>query len=80
MRHIALINTFRYLLTEQAARGHLECIAGSLRPGGIYVLGLHLMRFGCRQKRTSDCWTQRRCETKITVMVRVTSHRSPPPD
>jgi SAM-dependent methyltransferase len=65
-----LINTFRYLLTEQAARGHLECIAGSLRPGGIYVLGLHLMPLGA-DKENSDCWTQRRCETKVTVMVRL---------
>jgi SAM-dependent methyltransferase len=65
-----VINTFRYLLTEQAARGHLECIAGSLRPGGIYVLGLHLLPLGA-DKENSDCWTQRRCETKVTVMVRL---------
>jgi hypothetical protein len=32
------------LLTEQAARDHLERIAISLRPGGIYVLGMHLLR------------------------------------
>src|SRR6266513_3851290 len=25
-----VVNTFRHLLTEQAARGHLECIAGRL--------------------------------------------------
>src|SRR6266446_1874008 len=37
------VNTFRHLLTEQAARGHLECVAGSLCPGGIYLLGLHLL-------------------------------------
>ena len=65
-----VINTFRYLLTEQAARGHLECIAGSLRPGGIYVLGLHLLPLG-GDKEDSDCWTQRRGETKVTVTVRL---------
>ena len=65
-----VINTFRYLLTEQAARGHLECIAGSLRPGGIYVLGLHPLPLGADQEN-SDCWTQRRCETKVTVTVRL---------
>src|SRR5216683_3112258 len=54
------VNTFRHLLTEQAARSHLECIAGSLRPGGIYVLGLHLLPLG-GDKEDSDCWTQRRC-------------------
>jgi SAM-dependent methyltransferase len=36
------INSFRHLLTEAAARSHLECIAQSLRKGGVYVLGLHL--------------------------------------
>jgi SAM-dependent methyltransferase len=65
-----VINTFRYLLTEQAARGHLECIAGSLRPGGIYVLGLHLLPLG-GHKEDSDCWTQQRCETKVTVTVQL---------
>ena len=65
-----VINTFRYLLTEQAARGHLECIAGSLRPGGIYVLGLDLLASG-GDKEDSGCWTQRRCETKVTVTARL---------
>ena len=62
-----LINTFRHLLTEQAARAHLECIAGSLRPGGIYVLGHASVAIGCRQREDSDCWTQRRGKTKVTV-------------
>src|SRR5437879_4439212 len=59
-----VVDTFRHLLTEQAARSHLECIAHSLRLGGIYVLGLHLLPFGA-DKENSDCWTQRRCETKV---------------
>ena len=65
-----VVNTFRHLLTEQAARGHLECIAGSLRPGGIYVLGLHLLASG-GDKEDSGCWTQRRCKTKVTVTARL---------
>ncbi|MCA9191215.1 MAG: class I SAM-dependent methyltransferase [Planctomycetales bacterium] len=36
------INSFRHLPTEEAAMGHLQCVANLLRPGGIYVLGLHL--------------------------------------
>lgn len=36
------INSFRHLRTEQQARSHLKCVADSLRPGGLYVLGLHL--------------------------------------
>jgi SAM-dependent methyltransferase len=69
-----VLNTFRYLLAEQAARGHLECIAGSLRPGGIYVLGLHVLPLG-GDKEDSDCWTQRRRETKVSVTGRVRTER-----
>lgn len=38
-----LINTFRHLPTDEAAAGHLRSIARALSPGGIYVLGLHLL-------------------------------------
>lgn len=34
-----LIDSFRHLLTEEAARGHLRGVARALRPGAIYVLG-----------------------------------------
>jgi SAM-dependent methyltransferase len=37
-----MINSFRHLLTEEAAQGHLRCVASALRRGGLYVLGLHL--------------------------------------
>ena len=36
-------DSFRHLLSEQAARRHLECVARDLRPGGVYVLGFHLL-------------------------------------
>ncbi len=36
------INSFRHLRSEQQARDHLQCVADALRPGGLYVLGLHL--------------------------------------
>ena len=64
------VSTFRHLLTEDAARSHLECIARTLRPGGIYIMGLHLLplRGG---KANSDCWTERRGETKVTITHRV---------
>src|SRR5204863_8425440 len=60
-----VLNTFRHLLTEQAARGHLECIAGSLRPGGIYVLGMNLLPSDATR------WAERRGKTKVTVTERV---------
>jgi SAM-dependent methyltransferase len=64
------VNTFRHLLTDRTARGHLECIAGSLRPGGIYVLGLHLLRSGVDQE-DAQRWTEQRGGTKVTVTLRV---------
>jgi SAM-dependent methyltransferase len=63
------VGTFRYLLTEQTARNHLKCIAGCLRPGGIYVLGFHLQPLSV-DKRKVLRWTQRRGETKVTVTLR----------
>jgi SAM-dependent methyltransferase len=63
------VNTFRHLLTERSARGHLECIAGSLRPGGIYVLALNLLPLDVDPDATH--WTAQRGETKVTVTERV---------
>jgi SAM-dependent methyltransferase len=37
------INTFRHLETETAALKHLKCIAKHLKPGGVFVLSLHLL-------------------------------------
>jgi SAM-dependent methyltransferase len=63
------VNTFRHLLTEQAARGHLECIGRSLRPGGIYVLGLHLLPLDA-DTEDDVRWMEWRGETKVTVTLR----------
>lgn len=38
-----LVNTFRHLLTEQDAVQHLQTIAAALKPGGLYILGLHML-------------------------------------
>ena len=62
-------NTFRHLLTEQAARGHLKCIADSLRPGGIYILGLHLFPLEGKEDNVSH-WTEQRRGTKVTTTLR----------
>jgi SAM-dependent methyltransferase len=64
------VNTFRYLLTDQAARGHLRCVASSLRPGGIYVLGFHLLPLDV-DKMDTKRWTAQRGKTKVTVTLRV---------
>ena len=64
------VSTFRYLLTEQAARSHLRCIADSLRPGGIYILGFRLLPLDLDKERDRR-WTEQRGETKVTVTLRV---------
>ncbi len=64
------VSTFRHLLTEQGARRHLSCIADSLRSGGIYVLGLHLLPLDVDKEDVLH-WTERRGETKVTVTLRV---------
>lgn len=49
-----LINTFRYLLTERDAASFLGRVSDSLRPGGLFVLGLHLTdydRTNCEHER-----------------------------
>ncbi len=40
---INAINTFRHLETEEAALAHLNCVAKHLKPGGVFVLSLHLL-------------------------------------
>jgi SAM-dependent methyltransferase len=64
------LDTFRHLLSEQAARGHLECVAESLRPGGIYILGFHLLPPDASEECT-ERWTERRGRAQVTVTLRV---------
>src|SRR5205823_10150036 len=64
------VNTFRHLLTERAAHDHLKSIAGSLRPGGIYLLGLHVLPLGANPEDNA-WWTQSRGETRVTVTLRM---------
>lgn len=65
-----LVSTFKYVLAEAEAVRHLRKVAGALRPGGLYVLGLHLTdyanpasdheRWAARKGRThvvSDTWS-----------------------
>jgi SAM-dependent methyltransferase len=40
---INAINTFRHLEREEAALSHLQCVARHLKPGGVFVLSLHLL-------------------------------------
>ena len=63
-------DSFRHLLGEQAARRHLQCVARSLRPGGIYILGFHLLPPDAAEE-CIERWSQRQGHTQVTVTLRV---------
>ena len=53
------INSFRHLTTAKQAKAHLTAMAEALRPGGIYVLGLHLTPTASRPM-DEESWSARR--------------------
>jgi len=63
-------NTFRHLLTEEAARRHLECVAAAVRPGGIFILGLHLLPPDASEE-CLERWTAKRGQEKVVFTLRV---------
>lgn len=65
-------NSFRHLLTEKDARRFLECTAKCVHPGGIFVLGLHLVPMDA-EEGSSERWTARHGKTRLTVTLRVTA-------
>ncbi len=58
------INSFRHLQTEEQAQAHLKCMAAAVRPGGIYVLGLHLSPTRGRPIDT-ESWEARRGQLTV---------------
>jgi SAM-dependent methyltransferase len=62
--------TFRHLLSEADARGHLECVAKALRPGGIYILGLHLLPLDVAEE-SEERWQASHGRTKLHATLRV---------
>ncbi len=63
-----LVSTFKYLLTEEDARGHLQSIARALRPGGIYALGFHLSWYDYREK-TNERWKVEKDGAKVDCTI-----------
>jgi SAM-dependent methyltransferase len=63
------INSFRHLLSEDAARSHLRCVAAALRKGGVYVLGLHLTPT-TGTPLDEECWSARRGHLAITTRLK----------
>lgn len=63
-------NTFRHLTTEPRARSHLQAVVDNLRPGGVYVLGLHLLPLDVSEE-ACERWCARHGATRLTTTLRV---------
>ncbi|MGI9519695.1 MAG: class I SAM-dependent methyltransferase [Pirellulaceae bacterium] len=60
------INSFRHLESESAALRHLNCMADAVRPGGIYVLGLHLLPTESEPDE-EEAWSHRRGHLQVNT-------------
>jgi SAM-dependent methyltransferase len=67
---ICTFNTFRHLTTEAAALSHLQSVAEALSPGGIYVLGMHLLPPDADEE-SLERWTASKGQTKVVFTLRV---------
>lgn len=67
---INTMNTFRHLTSEESARMHLESVSKSLRKGGLFILGMHLLP---PDASLEDCerWVQSRGRTRVTTTLKV---------
>jgi hypothetical protein len=65
-----LVSTFKYLLDEDSARSHLECVARHLVPGGLYVLGFHLTDYE-RESVSQERWVETSRGVRVTCNTRV---------
>lgn len=63
-----LLGSFRHLLDEASARRHLELIACSLKPGGVYVLGLDLCDYRFPEP-DEELWEARRGALRLSDLV-----------
>jgi len=66
--HIAFntINSFRHVASEKAARDHLNRMAAATRPGGLYLLGIHLTPTQGPPSET-ESWSARRGHLSINT-------------
>ena len=64
-------NTFRHLLTEEAAESHFHAVARALRPGGLFFFGLHLFPHYA-DERSIERWTSKTGSTSVTFTLRAT--------
>ncbi len=62
------INTLRHLPRDADYLQHFEEMAGLLRPGGVYVVGISLSAYG-REVPTEDQWEGRRGSCRVRQIV-----------
>jgi len=60
------INSFRHLDSEKAARSHLQRMGDTIRPGGLYLLGIHLTPSEVPPSET-ESWSARRGHLAINT-------------
>jgi SAM-dependent methyltransferase len=60
------INSFRHLQSEAASRSHLQCLGKAIRPGGLYLLGVHLTPTDVPPS-DSESWSARRGHLTINT-------------
>jgi SAM-dependent methyltransferase len=63
-----LINTIRHARSDAEVLRHFDMIARSLRPGGVYIVGISLSMYGF-ESPTEDVWTGTRGRVKVTQVV-----------
>jgi len=61
------IDTFRYLLTEDAALNHLGCVSRVLRPNGLYVIDFTMVGSPKSYPKDPEEWTIEREGICVTV-------------
>lgn len=71
-----LIDSFRHLLTEEAAVGHLRSVAAALRPGGVYVLGFDVSG-GLSREDSLEEWESRRGPIHVAGRIEVLGDACP---
>ncbi|WP_235934747.1 class I SAM-dependent methyltransferase [Candidatus Laterigemmans baculatus] len=63
-------NSFRHLTAPGDAERHLESVAASLRPGGLYILGFHIIPLDADEECT-ERWRAAHGGTSVSVTLKV---------
>lgn len=63
-----LVNSLRHLLEPAAVRRHFEQMRVALRPGGLYIVGISLSRYG-EEEPSEDVWVGRRGACTVRQIV-----------